>query len=106
MSILKKRPDQAIIEEVANLKGIREAFVEKDWYVVQVINAIAGVDYKGFAVVFSGGTAFSKAHKILQRFSEDVDFRVIAPKGAKSRKVLSGFKHAVIYRLRTNWISD
>ncbi|WP_368501892.1 nucleotidyl transferase AbiEii/AbiGii toxin family protein [Flavitalea sp. BT771] len=30
-------------------------------------------------MIFTGGTALAKAHRILQRFSEDIDFRLVAP---------------------------
>jgi len=43
------------------------ANVEKDWYVVQIIGIIADIQHGDFEVIFSGGTALSKAHKLLQR---------------------------------------
>lgn len=93
--------DKSLLEEVALIKsGINEAFIEKDWFVTQVIKILAENPYLNFSIVFTGGTSLSKAHKIIERFSEDIDFRVIAPdlegKGiSKVRKVLSGFKNYV-----------
>jgi predicted nucleotidyltransferase component of viral defense system len=55
-------------------------------------------------VIFSGGTALSKAYRLLQRFSEDTDFRVIAPEGKQGRKALSAFKHAFVVKLREDGI--
>ena len=101
-------PKKAIIEEVAQIKGISEAFVEKDWYVTQVIKLITGISFQGFSLVFTGGTALSKAHGIIQRFSEDIDFRVIAPilseqsKSQQSR-TLSAFKKAVVDILQADF---
>ncbi|WP_257667054.1 nucleotidyl transferase AbiEii/AbiGii toxin family protein [Parapedobacter tibetensis] len=94
-------PDKDIIEEVAVLMGIRPAFVEKDWYVTQIISRLASVAHRDFQLIFSGGTALSKAHRLLQRFSEDVDYRVVSPSLAaesptRQRKLLSGFKATVI----------
>jgi predicted nucleotidyltransferase component of viral defense system len=54
-----------------------EGEVEKDWYVTQVIRKISKIHYEDFQVIFTGGTALSKAYGLIQRFSEDVDFRVI-----------------------------
>lgn len=91
--------DKFLLEEVTLLKpDIDEAFIEKDWFVTQVIKTIAESPYFDFLIVFTGGTALSKAHKLIDRFSEDVDFRIIAPglvyQGVSViRKSLSGFKH-------------
>ena len=100
MSVMKQRPDKSVIEEVALATGIAESFVEKDWFVTQAILAVAEIEHGGFDVVFSGGTALSKAHGLLQRFSEDVDFRVVVEDSDTGRKALSNYKHAVVDALR------
>src|ERR1700709_865173 len=99
-------PEKNIIEEVASIKGISESFVEKDWYVTQVIKKVAEITYQDFQIIFTGGTALSKAHNLILRFSEDVDFRVIAPSlenesKSKQRKILSDFKETIITSLKT-----
>src|SRR5690242_693945 len=93
-------PDKDLLIEVATLKGMKESFVEKDWLVTQVIRTIKAASREGFEVVFSGGTALSKAHNLLFRFSEDVDFRVLVEPELRTRKNLSGFKHTVLNALR------
>jgi hypothetical protein len=40
---------------------------------------IKGINLSGATAVFAGGTALAKAHKLLQRFSEDIDFRLVDP---------------------------
>lgn len=80
--------------------GIDPSFIEKDWFVTQVVAALAAFRYEGFELIFTGGTALSKAHKLIERFSEDVDFRVIAPQDQQSRKALSDFKKVVLAHLR------
>ena len=99
-------PDKSIIEEVASIIGISPSFVEKDWLVTQVIQIVGGIAFRDFQIVFTGGTALSKAHKLLQRFSEDTDFRVIAPdldtlSKSKQRAILSAFKVNIISSLKT-----
>ncbi len=94
------RPDKNIIEEVALIKGISPSFIEKDWYVTQVIKIVSEISHGNFQINFTGGTSLSKAYKLLQRFSEDIDFRVIVPdlkneSRSKQRKILSEFKRAV-----------
>lgn len=96
MSILNQRPERRLLEEVALLKGIDVSFVEKDWFVVQLIGVIGDMQIDGFDIIFSGGTCLSKAHALLQRFSEDIDFRVVSSAAAQPRKARSNFKKAVV----------
>lgn len=96
------RPDKNLFVQAAEVKRMEAAFVEKDWFVTQVIRIIQGINQDGFTVVFSGGTALSKAHNLLFRFSEDVDFRVLCSPELRTRKNLSSFKNAVLDALRAN----
>jgi Nucleotidyl transferase AbiEii toxin, Type IV TA system len=100
MSIMNLRPKRELFEEIAQIMGIKLAFVEKDWYVVQLIGIIAGIQHDDFGVIFSGGTALSKAHKLLRRFSEDVDFRVLEQKDRSTRNSRSAFRREVVNALR------
>lgn len=93
-------PDKKTFELISRTLAINEAFVEKDWYVTQVIDTISKISYHDFKIIFAGGTALSKAHRLIQRFSEDVDFRVIAPEKFQNRKSLSNFKRTIIESLR------
>jgi len=101
MSATNDSPDKETFELLSNQLGIGAAFVEKDWHVTRVIRIIAELRYENFQIIFTGGTALAKAHNLLQRFSEDVDFRVIpSPEASPNRKSLSRFKDAVIEKLR------
>lgn len=51
--------------------------VEKDLHVVKAIAAIAAIDAAPFTLVFGGGTALARAHRIIRRMSEDVDFKIV-----------------------------
>ncbi len=63
--------------------------VEKDLHVVRAISAIAQVDAVPFTLVFGGGTALARAHKLVKRMSEDVDFNIVPlPAAAVSRMIL------------------
>lgn len=105
-------PKREIIEEVAQIKGISEAFIEKDWFVTQIIKIISNVTFEDYSIIFTGGTALSKAHGLIQRFSEDIDFKVIAPSleqlnKTQQSKILSTFKKEIIRNLREHFeISD
>jgi Nucleotidyl transferase AbiEii toxin, Type IV TA system len=100
MSLTNKPPDLNTFKEIARLKRIREGFIEKDWYVTQVIRVMAGISYDAFPLIFTGGTALSKAHHLIQRFSEDIDFRVNAHPDTHSRGARSRFKNAVLEGLQ------
>lgn len=105
-SAMNTIPDKALIEEVALVKGVSEAFIEKDWYATQVIRLLSEKPQQDFILVFTGGTALSKAHRLIHRFSEDIDFRVLAPaldgkNNSQVRKTMSGFKKSVVELLNT-----
>lgn len=80
----------ADIAPVVDFFGLpSKAAVIKDFYVTQAIRAVAAVDATPFALVFGGGTALARAHKLVQRMSEDVDFKIVPASGAApSRSVL------------------
>jgi predicted nucleotidyltransferase component of viral defense system/DNA-binding cell septation regulator SpoVG len=50
---------------------INRAMIEKDYYVTLLLHEIAESIPN---IIFKGGTSLSKCHKILDRFSEDIDF--------------------------------
>lgn len=60
--------------------GIPTAFVEKDFWVTEVLRAVSAAAAKESSLaVFKGGTSLSKAYGILERFSEDVDILLVPP---------------------------
>ena len=95
---MNAQPERTELEEISLLTGIDPSFIEKDWFVTQVVAALAAFSYAGFELIFTGGTALSKAHKLIERFSEDVDFRVIAPQEQQSRKARSELKMVTLHR--------
>ncbi|TWB21127.1 nucleotidyl transferase AbiEii/AbiGii toxin family protein [Nitrospirillum bahiense] len=53
------------------------ALVEKDFHVVRALSAASAADLGPFALVFGGGTAMVRAHRLIERMSEDVDLKVV-----------------------------
>ena len=98
--VMKLLPNKDIIEEIATIRSMMPSFVEKDWFVTQIIAIISEIKQDGFEIIFSGGTSLSKAHKLLQRFSEDIDFRLIVSEALRNRKSLSNFKNLVVESIR------
>ena len=56
--------------------------VAKDLHVVRAIASLAAIDAAPFTLVFGGGTALARAHSIVRRMSEDVDFKIVPPPAA------------------------
>lgn len=71
--------DKALLRQISDtgeLLGLDEAVIEKDYYVTQVIHALSSFENETFRLIFCGGTCLAKAHKLVRRMSEDVDFKV------------------------------
>lgn len=65
----------AIFNAVATEKGMKPFAVEKDWWVSRTLEIIFSMDIARH-LVFKGGTSLSKAWKLIQRFSEDIDLAI------------------------------
>jgi predicted nucleotidyltransferase component of viral defense system len=74
--MLNKKDLRDLIETtLLNIK-LTGAVSEKDYYVTQVIHALSDIQNEYFRLVFAGGTCLAKAHKIVDRMSEDIDFKI------------------------------
>lgn len=86
--------------------GLRELrqIIEKDLYVTEAIRHAVAVStlYPDMLTMFKGGTSLAKAHRIVNRFSEDVDVSLVPPNdgefGASRRKKAA---EEVIARIRS-----
>jgi predicted nucleotidyltransferase component of viral defense system len=65
--------------------NVSEDIVEKDYYVTLILQKLAVIDYP---IVFKGGTSLSKAYKLIDRFSEDIDVAFTEHLGEARRKKL------------------
>ena len=63
--------------------GIHSAIIEKDYYVTLLLQKIVE---KNLEIIFKGGTSLSKCHKIISRFSEDIDIGVNADKATEGMR--------------------
>jgi predicted nucleotidyltransferase component of viral defense system len=57
--------------------------VAKDFAVLHAIRTLIAIDAAPFTLVFGGGTALARAHKLVQRMSEDVDFKIVPTSAAR-----------------------
>lgn len=63
---------------------VSEDIVEKDYYVTMILKRLAECPYP---VVFKGGTSLSKAFRVIDRFSEDIDITFTEHLGEARRKL-------------------
>lgn len=100
---MNKIPGRQILEEVAAELDIDPAFIEKDWYVTQLIAEMSHFKFIDAQIVFTGGTSLSKAHQIIKRFSEDTDFRIISKKSLRPHILVEfAFKAMAIETIRND----
>ena len=83
---------------IAGELGTDESLIEKDWHVVRVLAAIAAAQNMDARLIFTGGTCLSKAWSLIQRFSEDIDFKIEMPAGhdRQARRVVRGLLISLI----------
>ncbi len=66
-----------LIEATAQAIGLPQVYVEKDYWVTKALKHLSDSPHAKHTV-FKGGTSLSKAHKLIHRFSEDIDLAVFA----------------------------
>jgi len=59
MSVMNRRPENGLFEEVALLKTIDPSFIEKDWLVKQVIAVLANHNAEYYCHNFSNFAGFA-----------------------------------------------
>lgn len=78
MKSLSKNQSEIIFDLYQEQRKIHISAIEKDIHVTDVIKEIANIKSPHFDIVFCGGTCLSKAYGILERMSEDIDFKIVA----------------------------
>jgi len=66
--------------------GIREIFVEKDYWVTFLLKRLSLSEYAD-RVIFKGGTSLSKVFRLIDRFSEDVDLAILKTEGQTETQI-------------------
>lgn len=62
-----------LFEETARRRAVHPAIIEKDFWVCWVLKKLFGSAELTGQLVFKGGTSLSKVHRLIDRFSEDID---------------------------------
>ncbi len=63
-------------QQVESQLGLQAVSVEKDFWVCWTLRTLFAMPGVGDHLTFKGGTSLSKAWKLIQRFSEDIDLIV------------------------------
>lgn len=83
----------ALFGETAARRGVAAAIVEKDFWVCFTLHHLFGLSFRP-TVLFKGGTSLSKAFRLIDRFSEDIDLALnraeLGFAGEQDPLVLSG----------------
>jgi predicted nucleotidyltransferase component of viral defense system len=96
------------IRVVAELLGLDDFVIEKDLYVTKAISIVTNISNEYYEVVFQGGTSLAKAHRIIERMSEDCDFRFRLKESTKKlgsdskREILRSFRSELVEALKEN----
>jgi predicted nucleotidyltransferase component of viral defense system len=97
---LPDSPTREELLEVQEFFGLPSpALVEKDFHVVRALAAIASVDTEPLQIVFGGGTALGRAHRLIRRMSEDIDLKIVSeeePPRAALRRLREDLTEALL----------
>lgn len=94
-----------LINQIAEEMSIAPFLVEKDYW---IMHALYGLQAQGFEFELKGGTSLSKGYKIIHRFSEDIDLKILPP---DNMKVMAGKNHSKDIHIESrksffNWLAD
>lgn len=73
------RPDAErhdILQEAASRRGVSTIIMEKDFWVCWTLKRLFENSDLAPHITFKGGTSLSKAHHLIERFSEDIDLTI------------------------------
>lgn len=95
-----------ILGITAAQKGLPQAVVEKDWWVVMTLKALSTTKYASL-MSFKGGTSLSKGWNLISRFSEDIDialrredrFAISSTSNSQLFKVCRVARHYIVREL-------
>ncbi|WP_290792786.1 nucleotidyl transferase AbiEii/AbiGii toxin family protein [Flavihumibacter sp. UBA7668] len=79
------------VQAASQQLNIPEIYIEKDYWVTVALFKIFSSPAGKFAI-FKGGTALSKCHRLIERFSEDIDIVVVKKEGEAGNKLKNKLK--------------
>lgn len=84
-----------VIRTVAKSLNMPQEFVEKDYWICQILQQLSRHEKASYAV-WKGGTTLAKAYGIIDRFSSDVDIAVLTESMSQNqqKKFMTQISHA------------
>ncbi len=73
---LNDRQRNELFTAAAAATGMVPIILEKDFWVCWTLRELFGLPRIGEHLIFKGGTSLSKAYRVIQRFSEDIDVSI------------------------------
>lgn len=85
--------------------GIQAGLIEKDYWIMHILY---GLQSQGYDFELKGGTSLSKAYKIIERFSEDIDIHIKPPEEQKVNENPKNEKPANVAARKNfyDWLSE
>ena len=74
--LLSKDERELFFRTAAEIMKIRFEIIEKDYWVVWVLERLFSLDKMKSHLTFKGGTSLSKIYGVIDRFSEDIDLSI------------------------------
>ncbi len=93
MPLLRDNPDDflALVTATAEDISYPPGWVEKDYWITEILRSLSE-PFDDFLVVFKGGTSLSKAWRLIQRMSQDVDILLVPRENVGSNRRDKGLK--------------
>lgn len=66
---------QELITATKTHIGLNDFTIEKDFYITKALQILSAIEDEHFHLIFAGGTCLAKGYRLIDRMSEDVDFK-------------------------------
>lgn len=76
------------IRVASTLSGCNTDVLEKDMWLTYLLQELSTFQNDNAKIVFCGGTSLAKAHCVMDRMSEDADFKIVLNQDCGSKPVL------------------
>lgn len=74
--LLSKNDRELFFRTAAEIKNMPFEIIEKDYWVVWVLERLFSLEKVKSHLTFKGGTSLSKVYGLIDRFSEDIDLSI------------------------------
>jgi predicted nucleotidyltransferase component of viral defense system len=120
LQLLSKEERALFFRTAAEIMHMPFEIIEKDYWVVWVLERLFSLEKMKSHLTFKGGTSLSKAYGLIDRFSEDVDLSIereffgfkapsdpeSAPSKKKQRTILDNLSQACSNYVQTEMLDD